>query len=157
VLILEKENQNNDEKNLKISLVIIVIGLLVGYFTFDYIKLKTVDINEFVLKSDKDSMYNNILLVKKYKERREFDDLLTYLLSKRNVDLLSKQMAIRFVKENNYYTYTKRLKEIQEEFRTIPLDSTWTYKITDNKYRSNKLKNASIIPFLEEAIRCLEK
>ncbi len=141
----------------KILLTIILVGLLVGYLTFDYVKLEIVGINEFVLKSDKDNMYNNILLVKKHKERQEFDELITFLLSKQNVDLLSKEMAIRYVKENKNKVYISHLKEIQKEFQNIPLDSVWTYKITENKNRSNKLKNANIVPLLDEAIKSLEK
>lgn len=121
---------------------ILVTGVLISfisYFTFNLLKLEVVGAKEFVLKSDKDNMYENILIVKKYKNQREFENMISFLLSSRNIDLLSKQMAIQYVKESQRKDYINQLKKIKIEFNEIPIDSVWNYEVSTRKYRSNNL------------------
>lgn len=136
-------------------LAIITLGLI-GFYNFDIVKLTIMGSKDFVLNSKKDEIYENLLLVKKYKSETEFRNLISYLLSAQNVDLLSKEMAIRYAREQNKIEYLNELKIMQKYFKDIPKDSVWIFKINESEYRSNKLNGAQIVIFLDETIKRLE-
>lgn len=139
------------------AFVLLTIIAAVTIFLFkDSIQLLFLGKYEFVIKGDKDNVYERLLLVEKTKSETEYNQLIDTLLNKHNPDLLTMGAAIRYVKENHLTEYKQRLKSIQNHFESIPKDSIWMFKVSEGKYRSNYLKDAHIVPYLSSTIKELE-
>ncbi len=125
-------------------------------YSKDNIQLMYLGGYAFVIKGDKDNVYERLLLVERTIPEKEFNELLDTLLNKNHPDLLTMEAAIRYVKENHLTAQKAKLVSIQDHFESIRRDSVWEFKYDEGKYRSNYLENAHIVPYLSSAISELE-
>jgi len=123
----------------------------------DYVTLLIKGSDKFIFESDKDNVYSNLLLVKRTKKTSEFDQLLKDFLNNKNKDLLTKEAVIRYIRENKKRENLNDLILVRNSFESINEDSVWTIEIEKNRFRSNKLKNSVIVPYLNETINELSE
>jgi hypothetical protein len=148
--------RKNKKTLIGVFLLLTFIAVITIYSFKDNIQLMFLGEYEFVIKGDKDNIYERLLLVKKNKSETEYNRLIDTLLNRHNTDLLIMEAAIRYVKENHLTEHKQRLKSIQNHFDSIPNDSIWMFKVSEGKYRSNGLKDAHIVPYLSSTIKELE-
>lgn len=129
-----------------------MLFLIIGIYNIDYINLTKKGNYRFVFESDKDNVFENLIYVKKIKGEAEFNKLIKQFLADENGDLLTKQAAIRFIFENRRVEFLDDLILVQKNFETISPDSTWVIQIEQGRFREGGLKDAAIIPYLNETI-----
>ncbi len=130
--------------------------LIIYLWSADYVKLYSKGSYTFVFEADKDDAYENLLFVKNVMGERELHILIERFLSPNNPDHLTKDVAIRYIRENNKIEFLSNLKSMKKNFERINPDSTWTVQIEPNRFRLQGLKNASIVSSLNETINELE-
>jgi uncharacterized protein (DUF1015 family) len=138
-------------KNWKWFLGVVVI-LMFGYWSIDYIKLYNKGCYKFVFEADKDDAYGNLLFVEKVKGEKELNNLLVQFLSIDNRDLLTKGVAIRYIRENKKIEFLSTLKSVQKNFNSINPDSSWSVQIKPNRFRSAGLKDVAVVYDLNKTI-----
>ncbi len=151
---MEKERKN--KKTLRNILLFITLITVITIYFLDNIQLYYLGEYEFVIKGDKDNVYERLLLVKKSKSNKIFHKLLDTLLNPKHPDMITMGAAVRYVKENHLTEYKQSLKSILTHFDSIPKDSVWEFKVHKRLYRINRIKNAAIIPDILETINELE-
>ena len=112
--------ERKSKKNLLVLLLLSLIAAIMINSFKDNIQLWYLHGFDFVVKGDKDNVYERLLLVEKVKPAKEFNQLLDSLLNKNNPDLLTMEAGIRYVKENNLIEKKIKLISIQNYFENIP-------------------------------------
>ncbi len=146
-----KVNRIIKMKNWKWFLAVVVI-IICGYWSIDYIKLYNIGSYKFVFEADKDDAYCNLLFVEKVKGEKELNKLIVRFLSIENRDLLTKEVAIRYIRENEKIEFLSTLKSVQKNFNNINPDSSWSVEIKPNRFRSGGLKDAAVVSDLNKTI-----
>jgi uncharacterized protein (DUF1015 family) len=138
-------------RNIKLIFTVTVL-LVIFFLSADHITLYKKGSFKFIFEADKDNAYSNLLFVKKVKGESELNKLIECFLSITNPDLLTKEVAIRYIRENKKVEFLGNLKSVQKNFQTINPDSSWSVQIEPNRFRSASLKNAVVVSVLNETI-----
>ncbi|MBK9247122.1 MAG: hypothetical protein IPM69_03185 [Ignavibacteria bacterium] len=130
--------------------------LIIYLWSADYVKLYSKGSYTFVFEADKDDAYENLLFVKNVMGERELHILIERFLSPNNPDHLTKDVAIRYIRENNKIEFLSNLKSVKKFYESINPDTLFTVYVESNRIRSWSLRNAAVISDLNETILELE-
>jgi len=123
---------------------------------YDDLRLSVGGPLKFVRMSDKDDIYENLLFVRESVDSTSFESLIDTLLGKGNIDNLSKETALRFIRENTVVTRLHVLKEMKAELDSLPDDADTFFRVTGFSSRGSNARSPFLLQSLSETILVLE-
>lgn len=109
------------------------------------------DPQSYLLASDKDNVYERLLILKEDSDLN-FDSLLLELISPKNTDMLVQNSAIRYIKENEKREFLPDLIKLQNFYSKLNQDSIWYTKVNKKRSRANSLRDSELIYYLDKTI-----
>ncbi len=127
----------------------IIVVFLVGYPQYVTFRMKA-ELKEkgslnFLIQSDKDDMWTNLLFIKRNSDSLQFDSLLTSVLSPSNLDLNSIIAVNRYIKFSKRSDFLPEIKNKYTQLISIGTDSCWTTTVRKNYSRKNSLKGSPTV------------
>lgn len=140
-------------KRKKILLYLIPVGILIISFIgySQYLKYKKKDDLEkmgaltFLIRSDKDDKWENLLFIQTHTDSLKFDSFLKEVLAPTNLDLNSIIEANRYIEFHKRNDFLPELKEKFSQLNAIGKDSSWVTIIEDNYSRKNSLDGSPTV------------
>ena len=90
---------------------------------------------DYVMKGDKDSMYERIKVMSEQFTEEEFNALLIQLMDTSNIDLLSTGNVARYAIENKVCFLLPNMETKYDFYKSLPGDTTWSVQIRSDKFR----------------------
>ena len=111
---------------------------------------------DYVMRGDKDDIYDRLELVQRAKGQTVLDQTIRSVIDQDPPDMLAQQAAVRYIREHRRLEYLPDVRRLLSHYETLNTDTTWITLIPNGDRRMNSTKNSALVADLKWTINEIE-